>query len=297
MMATLKSTLSTIVSDGSRVYFDEMDSGNPVSMEVSAASGQATPVPTTLKTNGGTAGLTPDNSALMMFGTNTTAGLWLQPLPAGELRRLGELTADDAGFFPDGRIVFSNGPALYVAEKDGSNPRKIVDLAGSGGWPRVSPDGTRIRFTIQGDDLTSSLWEIAANGAGLHQLLKGWHDPPNECCGKWTRDGKYVVFQYLNEGRWDLWALQEQSDWFHRATHQPLRLTNGPLSYALPSPSRDSDQVFVVGSKRRGELVRYDAKTQQYIPYAGGPSGFSGSNRITSGLLKISGQICLNLMF
>jgi serine/threonine protein kinase/Tol biopolymer transport system component len=270
----LKATFSTIVSDGSRVYFDEMDSGDPVSMQVSATGGQATPVPTTLRTSGGTAGLTPDNSALMMFGTSTTAGLglWLQPLPTGELRRLGELTADDAGFFPDGRIVLSNGPALYVAEKDGSNPRKIVDLAGSGGWPRVSPDGKRIRFTIQGDDLTSSVWEIAANGAGPHQLLKGWHDPPNECCGKWTRDGKYFVFQYLNEGRWDLWALQERSDWFHRTTQQPVRLTNGPLSYTLPCPSRDSEQLFAVGSKRRGELVRYDAKTRQYIPYAGGPS-------------------------
>ena len=106
----------------------------------------------------------------------------------------------------------------------------------------------------------------------LHQLLKGWHDPPNECCGKWTQDGKYFVFQYQNEGRWDLWALREQSDWFHRTTQQPIRLTNGPLSYDLPCPSRDSEQLFAVGSKRRGELVRYDAKTQQYVPYAGGPS-------------------------
>jgi Tol biopolymer transport system component len=268
----LKATFSTIVSDGSRVYFDEMDSGNPVGMQVSATGGQATPVPTTLKTSGGTVGLTPDNSALMMFGTSTTTGLWLQPLPAGEPRRFGEITADDAGFFPDGRIAFVNGPALYIAEKDGSNARKISDFAGSGGWPRVSPDGKRIRFTIQGDDLTSSLWEIATSGAGLHQLLKGWHEPPNECCGKWTRDGKYFVFQYLNEGRWDLWALREQSDWFHRTTQQPVRLTNGPLSYTLPCPSRDTEQLFAVGSKRRGELVRYDARIQQYVPYAGGPS-------------------------
>jgi serine/threonine protein kinase/Tol biopolymer transport system component len=268
----LKGTFSTIVSDGSRVYFDEMDSGNPVSMEVSAAGGQATPVPTTFRANGGTAGLTPDNSALMVFGNGFPSGLWLLPLPAGQPRRLGDISVNDAGFFPDGRIVFVDGPALYFADKDGTNARKIVDFAGTAAWPSVSADGKRIRFTIQGDDLTSSLWEIAANGAGLHQLLKGWHDPPNECCGKWTRDGKYFVFQYLNEGRWDLWALQEQSDWFHRATHQPVRLTNGPLSYALPSPSRDTDQVFAVGSKRRGELVRYDAKTQQYIPYAGGPS-------------------------
>jgi eukaryotic-like serine/threonine-protein kinase len=271
----LKSTSSTIVSDGSRVYFDETDSGKLVSMQVSTTGGQAAPVPTTFKMNSGIAGLTPDNSALAVFGNGFPSGLWLLPLPAGEPRRLGEFSVNDAGFFPDGSIVYVNGPALYFADRDGTNGRKIADFAGNGGWPSVSPDGKRVRFTIQGDDLTSSLWEIAANGTGLHQLLKGWHDPPNECCGKWTRDGKYFVFQYRNEGRWDLWALRGQSDWFHPTEQQPMRLTNGPLSYALPCPSRDGEQLFAVGSKQRGELVRYDTKTQQYVPYAGGPSAIN----------------------
>jgi len=64
----LKSTFSTIVSDGSRVYFDETDSGKLVSMQVSTTGGQATLVPTTFKVNSGIAGLTPDNSALTVFG-------------------------------------------------------------------------------------------------------------------------------------------------------------------------------------------------------------------------------------
>jgi Tol biopolymer transport system component len=162
---------------------------------------------------------------------------------------------------------------LYVADSDGSNPRKIVGFAGNGGWPRVSSDGKRIRFTITGDDLTDSLWEVTSGGAGLHQLLKGWHSVPNECCGRWTQDGKYFVFQYQNaEGRWDLWALPERSGWFHAGDRSPFQLTNGPLSYVLPEPSPDGRQLFAVGSKRRGELLRYDGKTQQYVPYAGGPS-------------------------
>ncbi len=271
-----KSTISTIASDGSRVYFDEIESGQMISKQVSAMGGQATAVPTSLQTNG-IAALAPDNSALLGFGTGSRAGLWLLPLPAGEPRRLAAITADpslalDAGFFPDGRIVFLNGPALYVAERDGSNTRKIADLAGIGAGPSVSPDGKRIRFTIAGTGLTSSIWEIAADGTRLHQLFKGWHDPPNECCGKWTQDGKYFVFQYQDAGRWDLWALREQSGWFYATAQEPMSLTNGPLSYVLPCPSRDNQQLFAVGSQRRGELVRYDAKTQQYVPYAGGPS-------------------------
>jgi eukaryotic-like serine/threonine-protein kinase len=267
-----KSTVSTVVSDGSRVYFDEAEFGRSVTKQVSVTGGQAIPVPTSERTNAGMAALTPDNSALLVYGSGGVGGLWLQPLPAGEPRKLGQFEANDAGFFSDGRIVFVNGPALYVAEKDGSNARKIIGFSGSGGWPRVSPGGHRIRFTITGDDLTVSLWEVAADGTGLHQLLKGWHDPPNECCGNWTPDGRYFVFQYLDRGRWDLWALRERSGWFERVPKEPFRLTNGPLSYVLPCPSRDGRQIFAVGLKRRGELVRYDAKTQQYLPYAGGPS-------------------------
>ena len=270
-----KSTLSTIVSDGSRVYFDETDLGQFVSKQVSTTGGQPAAV-TSLHTNG-IAALAPDNSALLSFAAGTRPSLWLLPLPAGEPRRLSAISGDpelsfDAGFFPDGRIVFISGSAIYVAEKDGSSAHKITDLAGSGAWPNVSPNGKRIRFTLTAHGLTSALWEIAADGTGLHPLLRSWHNPPNECCGKWTQDGRYFVFQSENEGRWDLWALREASGWFRRTAQQPMRLTNGPLSYALPCPSRDNEQLFAVGSKRRGELVRYDAKIQQYLPYAGGPS-------------------------
>ena len=274
-----KSTLSTIVSDGSRVYFDETDLGQVVSKQVSTTGGQATAVAKSRQAIG-IAALAPDNSALLSFGTGTPQSLWLLPLPAGEPRRLSAITGDpelsfDAGFFPDGRIVFISGPAMYVAEKDGSNGHKITDLASGGAWPIVSPDGKRIRFTLMTGGGTSSLWEIAADGTGLHPLLKSWHDPPNECCGKWTQNGRYFVFQSESQGRWDLWALREEG-WFRWTPQQPMRLTNGPLSYVLPCPSRDGEQVFAVGLKRRGELVRYDAKNRQYVPYAGGPSATEG---------------------
>jgi len=53
-----------------------------------------------------------------------------------------------AGFFPDGRIIFTKESDLFVAEKDGSGPRKLVSDAGSIWGPRVSPDGRRRVFTI-----------------------------------------------------------------------------------------------------------------------------------------------------
>ena len=58
--------------------------------------------------------------------------LWSIPLPAGEPRRLGSFTAQDAaGAFPDGRIVFTTGTDLFVAGKGGENVRKLVSLPGN----------------------------------------------------------------------------------------------------------------------------------------------------------------------
>jgi hypothetical protein len=52
-----------------------------------------------------------------------------------------------------------------------------------------------------------------------------------------------------------------------------VRLTNGPLSYEVALASHDG-KIFTIGTQRRGELVRYDANSQEFIPYLGGISAF-----------------------
>ena len=49
-----------------------------------------------------------------------------------------------------------------------------------------------------------SLWEINTDGTNLHSVLAGSYDPPEACCGVWTSDGKYYVFQtHSHSGRKD----------------------------------------------------------------------------------------------
>ena len=52
----------------------------------------------------------------------------------------------------------------------------------------------------------------------------------------------------------------------------PIRMTNGPLPYSFPCPGRDGKQIFALGTKQRGELVRYDMKSKQFVPFLGGIS-------------------------
>lgn len=49
-------------------------------------------------------------------------------------------------------------------------------------------------------------------------------------------------------------------------------MTAGPLSLSLPLPSRDGTKVFAVGDKRRGELVRYEPRAGEFVPYLDGIS-------------------------
>jgi len=267
-----------VESDGARIYFNEGPMWSYRMAQVSISGGETVQLPTQL-VNPQIAALTKDGSALLV-GAGGTLGvrgsLWLVSLPAGTARRLGDMQATDATLFPDGRVLYTFGSAVYVAERDGSNPRKLAEVSGlSTVAPTVFPSGERIAFSTFRFSPTEygPVYEMAPDGTGLHEVLEGGQgDLPSEiCCAKWTPDGKYLLFDGLSQGRADLWALPEQGRLLH-SPPKPVRLTNGPLSYALGSVSRDGRQIFAIGTKGRGELVRYDAKSHEFAPYLGGIS-------------------------
>ncbi len=197
-----------------------------------------------------------------------TGPLWSIPLPAGEPRRLGNIEGQWASYFPDGRVIFSTTSELYVANKDGSSPRKLFAMpAASTPSPIVSPDGERIAFNVSpsGGVNQYSLAQITAEGTDFRTLLQ------DACCAAWVSDGKYLVYRVPSAGGQDLWALPMQTGILHR-TREPVRLTNGPLTYSGATVSHDGKQIFAIGTKRRGELVRYDMASHQVVPFLSGIS-------------------------
>jgi eukaryotic-like serine/threonine-protein kinase len=262
-----------LVTDGSRIYFNEGAPGSLRIAQVSVNGGQTAPVATRL-VNPQITALSPDGSSLLAVvgGFNDpTYPLWSIPLPAGEPRRLGDIQAEDANFFPDGRIIFTHATQLFAAEKDGSNPHKLLDFPRYVTAPSVSPDSKRISLTMWSGLLTTSrLLEISIEDARVRQPVNVAGDLPSPGVGTWTGDGRYLVFVDFGL-RSDLWTLQQQFGFLQRPT-PPVRLTNGPLSYAAAIPSRARKQVFAVGSKHRGEFIRYDEKFHQFVPFLPGLS-------------------------
>jgi WD40 repeat protein len=195
-------------------------------------------------------------------------------VPGGQPRRIRNLTADDAASSPDGsKLYYSGKDSIYSATPDGGDPQKLLTVKGDPYRTRLSPDGRVLRFTVTTDPYghTPSLWEARADGSHLHQLLPGFTNPASDCCGSWTPDGRYYVFQATRDGTTALWAMREGGDWWHKVSHAPVRLAQGVMGAYSPLPGKDG-KIYFIGAMRRGELVRYDPKTRSLSPFLQGIS-------------------------
>jgi DNA-binding winged helix-turn-helix (wHTH) protein len=264
-----------LVTDGERLYIMEIERDRFVVSQVSTSGGETAILPTTLG-DVILEDIAPNGPTLLVKASNGTAiegSVWAIPLPAGSPRRLGDLAVTSAGWPPAAKeLVFSKGQDIFIANSDGGTQRMLASVGGHAYGVRFSPNGQRIRFTVSDPKNGSeSLWELNRDGSGLHPLLPGWNPSPQECCGNWTPDGKYFLFQSFRAGRNNIWALPERRHWFGGQA-EPVQLTNGPLDFISPVPSGDGRRVFSVGVQPRAELVRYDTKTG-FAPYFGGISG------------------------
>jgi len=267
---------SGIVTDGSRLYLIE---GQSALSQTSVTGGDTFPVPNSLEDTGfsNVFDISNDGSVLLMNtarGTSLDGPLWSVPVLGGSPRRLGTLEGHSAAWSPDGKwIAYGHGNEIFLAKSDGGEPHQLLPAGGTASDIRWSPDGSILRFTVN-DPKTNNraIWQASADGSNLHLLLPGWSDAPNECCGKWTPDGKYFVFQARRDATADLWSISEHGGLFRSTRQAPVQLTTGPMNVGNPVPSRDGKKLFVQGWQPRGELLRYDAKSKQLVPYLSGIS-------------------------
>jgi serine/threonine protein kinase/Tol biopolymer transport system component len=267
---------SGAATDGARLYFAE---GGQI-YQVSIAGGEIVPI------HESTDDIFPvdisrDRSRLLALSRSFVPegnAAWTLPVLGGAARQLGNVVATDASWSADGeRLAYTSDKDVYVANSDGTAPHRLVTVDGAASWPRWSPDGSRLRFTVNGSN-GSAIWEIASNGSGLHQILTAWNNPPAECCGSWTPDGKYFVFQSSRGGVADIWTMREAGSLFHKANHAPVQLTSGPTSTFAPLPGIDGNQIFVRTIQPRGQLVRFDTKAGEFRPlFPGTPPGIQGT--------------------
>lgn len=215
-------------------------------------------------------GLSSDDTELLALVRNgelwTDATATTMPVIGGPTRPLGDVIADDVAWSHDGQMLaYTNGHNIHLAKGDGSGAHLLVDAPGDAAYLAFSPDDRRISFTVIAEQQV--LWEVGVDGKGLHERRFNWPGKGVECCGAWTPDGRYFVFRSKRNGTSDVWAVEEKSSWWRRANSDPVQLTFGPMNFSQPLPSRNGKVIYAIGSLTGAELVQYDAKKKDFVPF------------------------------
>ncbi len=267
---------TNLLADDSQLYVTELPESNRVVAKVTLAGSERSVVSSPFS-NWQALDVSPDRTKLLVSATQAGSGnseFWTLPVGAGTPERLGGLSGRDAAWSPDGNeLVFAKGSVLDLANAAGSQARALYTANGSVFAPRFSPDGQRIRFTVSNaEQNTTTLWEVKRDGSNPRELLGNWQYTSAACCGSWTADGRYYIFQatqsvpntslVVNT----LWALPEAGG------AAPVPLTSGPMSFGNPWPARDSKSIWAIGVRPTGEVVKYEPRKKKYVPVIAGLS-------------------------
>lgn len=273
-----------LLTDGPRVYFRVWQGTQRLLRSISTEGGDVTQVPMPLPLADLNA-VSPSGSEFLAVdvedssraegaGNNLYPRVWRVPIPSGSPQPIGDVRAHEAAWSPDGHaIAYSLDSQIYRANLDGSDPKKLATLADDAFYLSWAPDGKQIRFSAR-DSKTAGyfLWQADLTANTIDHLIPTLPASARPWAGGWTPDGRYFFYSAVEDGARNIYAIREKSELFSPINRQPVQLTNGPLTFYLPLPSRDGKRLFAVGEHLRGQLLRYDTTTHQFSPFAQGIS-------------------------
>jgi len=191
-----------IVSDGTWVYFTEEESGEYRITKARITDGSLARFATAIP-NPYVCAVSPSRLELLVRQIvgdfdNDECPLWLQPLdgrPPNSLERHG-IRGFDGVWTPSGdALLVCHGPEIVHFNLSTKHKQVLAKVNGFAWWPRWSPDGRLLRFTLQSSAGDDSLWEMEANGRSLKPVFSSSVHPwTHGGCGTWSPDGSYFVF-------------------------------------------------------------------------------------------------------
>jgi len=121
--------------------------------------------------------------------------------------------ASVTAFAADQYIAFERNNAVYIADLDGTNEKKVAD----GTFPAISPDGTRVAFnTVEKTSDTTYVRHMAVVDVATDKV-NVFKDVPsnNSYYPSWTIDGKQILFTTRPHEVWDLVIVIADGTNFH----------------------------------------------------------------------------------
>ena len=173
------------------------------------------------------------------------------PEPSSRAVRSGSYPPSAAHLGPWATFVLQTQPGLRMGKRSQTpkgTPCTGPRLTGpnrdkSSALPRMQPPSTHAgRRTGAACGLAcrphtplarhSGKWQ--RTGKDLHPLLSGWNNPPSECCGSWTPDGRYFLFQSQRGGVTNVWAIREGGKSFREGQPRTCAVDDGCYIHFQP---------------------------------------------------------------
>jgi TolB protein len=175
----------------------------------------------------------------------------------------------------DRMIGFERNDAVYIANLDGTNEKKIAD----GIFPAISLDGTRVAFnTVEKTSGTTYVRHMAVVDIATGKI-DVFKDVPsdNSYYPSWTADGKQILFTTRPHEVWDLVIVNSDGTNFH--VLKP-GVQNEVTRYS-PTWARDGQSVFCEDMTNIYQIgldgaVRNQWKIDKFVP----KGDMSGDGRI-----------------
>jgi len=271
-------TFLSIATDGPRLYVPILLNGR--SQLSSLALNGTEPEPISMPgdlSSGAITGISHDGSKLLVRSLQTRSSeqpLWIVPTAGSGASRVGEVLAHDATWMPgDEGVLFASGNDLGVVKPSSGATSAYASLAGRAFWMRWSPDGKKLRFTLlEPTSHNFSLWELDAATRKAHRLSFPTLSNLDLCCGSWTPNGDQFTFQGSDGHGSNIWVagIGEHA--------RPVQLTNGPISFTSPVPSREGRTLFAFGVAQPGGTQIYDSASHRFAP---APHFLQNAQRVT----------------
>lgn len=163
--------------------------------------------------------VSPDGRWLAFVEARSNADIWRMALspdqPSAPAQPFLSSASEDGSpaYSPDGKkMVFVSDRTgtrqLWLADSDGTEVRQLTYFAGpTVGSPHWAPDNRRIVFDASWHG-HSAIWLIDADGNNLHRLN---NSVVREYLPNWSRDGQWVYYLSLQEGKDQLWKQRPES--------------------------------------------------------------------------------------
>lgn len=258
--------LSPLLSNGAEILYPRYENGRYSVAAVPIKGGESTAVANGI-TNPELCDLTPDGKTMLLrdliHSRDEVEPLYIQR-EGGPAQRVGNVLAYDAAWYPDGkRLLFSSDGVVHATDREGKSREELFSVPGNAFWFRWSQDGKKLRFTvIDKKSEETSIWEFAAGSRGPRKLFSDLHY--HLCCGSWTPNGKYFLFQVRVENTFQIWAERDLPNYV-LPINRPFPVVFGAESYRGPLPGKDGKTLFVRAEALKGELVRYDSRSGEFI--------------------------------